>query len=79
MIGSYAELMALIDAEEPRRHDCEVRWVASFDTDSKRAVYLAGVWDKRGKEAATKLRADVWNYLNGADKQIAPLQEALFA
>lgn len=79
MIGTYAELMALIDAEEPHRHACEVRWVASFDTDSKRAVYLGGVWDKRGKEAATKLRADVWEYVNGAKPQATPLQEALFA
>lgn len=77
MIGSFNELMAVIVAEEPRRHACEARWVASFDTDSKRAIYLGGVWDKRGEAAAKALRAAVWDCMKPAEKPADPLQERL--
>lgn len=73
-ISFFAEIQG---RAEELRHACEVRWVAGFDTDAKRAVYLAGVWDKRGEVAAKKLRADVWTCMKAAEQPVEPLQESL--
>lgn len=72
-IAFFAALQAV---EEPRRHACEVRMVAAIDTDSHRSVYLEGVRDKRGRDAALLLRQDVWHYLRN-NNQLR--QEVLFA
>lgn len=73
-ISFFAEIQG---RGEQFRHECETRWVASFDTDAKRAVYLAGVWDKRGEAAAKKLRSDVWDELKRQERAVEPLQESL--
>ncbi len=47
------------------RHECEVRWIAALPSDRERSKFLNGVYDKRGPEAATLLRKDVWALLQG--------------
>lgn len=82
LIGTFDELMTDIRSQEPHRHDCEVRAVAAFETDSQRAVYLEGekgVRDRRGDVAADRLRRDVWSAMKAQRKQVEPLQDALFA
>lgn len=59
-ISYFAEIQL---RHEPHRHECEVRHVASFDTDAHRSVYLGAVYDARGEENYKRLRADVWRYL----------------
>ena len=49
-----------IEAMEPHRHACEVRWVAALPSHRERHAFLAGVEKHRGKDAAQRLRVDVW-------------------
>lgn len=82
MIGTYAELMARILVEEPFRHACEARFVANFETDSQRTVYLEGekgVRDRRGDAPCEQLRREIWTQMKSSAKAVEPLQEALFA
>ncbi|HXC40828.1 MAG TPA: hypothetical protein VN667_17970 [Burkholderiales bacterium] len=41
-------------------HACEVRWVAGLPNHRARGDYLGLVEQERGKNAAERLRADVW-------------------
>ena len=75
-INFFAEIQA---RAEPFRHECEVRWIASFDTDAHREVYLEGVWEKRGEAVAKQLRADVWAHMKSTGMVVVPQQENLFA
>jgi len=59
------EKLAEIEALEPRRHAAEVRTVAGFPDNLTRAKFLQGVEKKRGKEAADRLRRDVWRLMQG--------------
>ena len=43
---------------EAHRHACEVRYVRGL-SDTRRAEFLAGVEQKRGAEAARRLRGDL--------------------
>ncbi len=43
---------------EAHRHACEARWLAGFETNERRAGYLAGVLVARGKPAYERLRFD---------------------
>ena len=63
---------------EKFRHECEVRWIADFDTDAHREVYLEGVWEKRGEVTAKRLRRDVWEELKRRGRSVQPIQETLF-
>lgn len=67
MIESVSiDVIAEIQArEEQRRHECEVRHVAVFETDAQRTVYLNQVYDARGDAAYYRLRADVWKFMRG--------------
>lgn len=81
MIGTYAELIAAIEAQEPHRRQCEVRVVAGFETDSQRKVYIEGekgVRDRRGDAVAEQLRRDVWALMKSRHAAPLPLQEGLF-
>lgn len=74
--GSFtAEAYAQLERE---RHECEVRYVAGLETDAQRAVKIQGVRDRRGADAAARLRLDVWELLKQRGRA-APQQEALFA
>lgn len=64
---------------EQFRHECEVRWIAGFETDAMRSVYLGRVWDKRGEETAKRLREDVWAHMKSNGLVVQPQQESLFA
>lgn len=56
-----ASAASLIDtSSEQYRHACETRHVANMPTDDARALYLAGVHEKRGKESWERLRNDAW-------------------
>lgn len=74
-IAFFAAIQARADKF---RHECEVRWIASFETDAMRAVYLEGVWDKRGEATAKRLREDVWTHMKSNGLVVEPQQEALF-
>lgn len=74
--GSFtAEAYAQMERD---RHESEVRYLASFDTDAHRAVYLERTFEKRGEAAAKRLRADVWDYMKKHGLAVQPEQEALF-
>ncbi len=75
-ISFFAEIQA---RTESFRHDCEVRYVASFDTNAHREVYLERVWERRGESAAKRLRSDVWEHMKLSGLDVAPQQENLFA
>ena len=75
-ISFFAEIQA---RAESFRHACEIRYVASFDTDAHREVYLERVWDRRGESAAKRLRSDVWEYMRANGLVVVPQQENLFA
>ena len=75
-ISFFAEIQA---RAELFRHECEVRWVAGFETDAHREVYLEAVWDKRGESVAKRLRSDVWEHMKANGLTVAPQQENLFA
>lgn len=75
-VSFFAEIQA---RTEKFRLECEARWVATFDTDAHRTVYLEGVWDKRGEAAAKILREAVWAEMKKAGLAVEPQQEALFA
>ena len=44
---------------EAHRHACEVKFVAQMD-EERRRKFFEGVDKKRSREAAKKLREDVW-------------------
>lgn len=46
-------------SSEQHRHACEIRFVISLPSASKRKAFLDGVEQKRGKAAADRLRDDV--------------------
>lgn len=48
------------------RHECEVRELARWESNEKRREFLAGVERARGKDAAKKLRVDVWGFMQKA-------------
>lgn len=75
-ISFFAEIQ---ESAEQFRHECEVRWIASFDTDARRSVYLGRVWEKRGEETAKRLRAAVWEHRKSLGAAVPPQQENLFA
>lgn len=75
-ISFFAEIQV---RDETFRHECEVRWIASFDTDAHRSVYLERVWDKRGEITAKRLREDVWAHMEANGLVVQPQQESLFA
>lgn len=45
------------------RHETEVRHVLNMGTNDDRSHYLSGVAEKRGEEAANRLRTDVWELM----------------
>lgn len=75
-ISFFAEIQT---RAETFRHECEVRWIAGFETDAMRSVYLGRVWDKRGEESAKRLREDVWAHMKANGLVVEPQQESLFA
>lgn len=75
-ISFFADIQA---RAEQSRHECEVRWIAGFDTDAHREVYLEGVWEKRGEATAKRLRVAVWQHMKSVGAAVPPQQEALFA
>lgn len=74
-INFFAEIQS---RAETFRHECEVRWIASFETDAMRTVYLGGVWDKRGEATAKRLREDVWAHRKANGLVVEAQQESLF-
>jgi len=78
MVGTMAELMERVTALEPHRTAAEVRYVAGLETHAHRTVYISGVWDERGKDAARRLREDVWNLLKATGVVSEPVQDGLF-
>lgn len=50
---------------EAWRHECEVRYVVALGTNAERKSYLALVNERRGTEAAARLRKDAWAQING--------------
>ena len=57
--------MITVDTEL-RRHECEVRYVATMKSDEARHNYLEGVATKRGADAAKRLREDAWKLIQQA-------------
>jgi len=55
-----------MNATEQYRHACEVRAIAKMANDATRRFYLEGVAKHRGKDAAQKLREDVWRLMREA-------------
>lgn len=62
--GKHPLRLPMIDTtSEAYRHLCEVRMLVRMKTDEERKRYLAGVFEKRGEKAYTRLRADVWEMI----------------
>lgn len=49
----------------PRRHACEVRYVAGLKSNVARSQYLQAVERRRGKAEADRLRSDTWALMQG--------------
>lgn len=47
-----------MNSSEEHRHACEVRFLAGLRAQGRGSKYLADVEQRRGKDAADKLKAD---------------------
>ncbi|OGT57548.1 MAG: hypothetical protein A3E01_08400 [Gammaproteobacteria bacterium RIFCSPHIGHO2_12_FULL_63_22] len=74
-IAYFAELQGN-SLDQSKRHRNEVKLVAGLETNARRTWYIegsGGVRERRGDEAADKLRTDVWALMRNHN------QDGLFA
>lgn len=65
---------------EAQRHANEVKLVATLETHAKRAWYIdgsKGVYERRGYDAAQRLRLDAWRYMKEHGLGAEPVQDSL--